>query len=237
MARMFPTTLQSPGFQLFTFMTQARPGVRDLPELTTANFIGIMVAITGNVLISLALNLQKLAHKRIEARTLARQQPSRHNGKYNDSRSANWRRGQRLRDSEGPRLDEGDEDRLPLEENGHNDNAAETQSLFSFPKTLSSMSDYGAVLHEQQNLFGRSPSTPKKNISLSPRVPSGADDDTDDGPSQGIPTLPIDILSEESALNQQVSVRKLSSERVDVAEEGKETGYLRSKLWYVLFRQ
>ncbi|KAJ7742417.1 magnesium transporter NIPA-domain-containing protein [Mycena maculata] len=35
-----------------------------LPELNTGTVIGITVAITGNVLISLALNLQKLAHKR-----------------------------------------------------------------------------------------------------------------------------------------------------------------------------
>ncbi|KAF7301407.1 DUF803 domain membrane protein [Mycena indigotica] len=38
-----------------------------LPELTSGTVIGITVAITGNVLISLALNLQKLAHKRGEA--------------------------------------------------------------------------------------------------------------------------------------------------------------------------
>ncbi|KAJ7283838.1 magnesium transporter NIPA-domain-containing protein [Mycena rebaudengoi] len=41
-----------------------------LPELTTGTVIGITVAITGNVLISLALNLQKLAHKRGEAERL-----------------------------------------------------------------------------------------------------------------------------------------------------------------------
>ncbi|KAF7313675.1 DUF803 domain membrane protein [Mycena chlorophos] len=38
-----------------------------LPELTTGTVIGISVAITGNVLISLALNLQKLSHIRREA--------------------------------------------------------------------------------------------------------------------------------------------------------------------------
>lgn len=39
----------------------------DLPTLTTQTVIGIAVAISGNVLISLALNLQKLAHKRLNA--------------------------------------------------------------------------------------------------------------------------------------------------------------------------
>jgi hypothetical protein len=39
----------------------------DLPTLTTQTVIGIAVAISGNILISLALNLQKLAHKRLDA--------------------------------------------------------------------------------------------------------------------------------------------------------------------------
>ena len=40
----------------------------DLPQVTTRTFIGIVVAVSGNVLISLALNLQKLAHKRVQER-------------------------------------------------------------------------------------------------------------------------------------------------------------------------
>jgi hypothetical protein len=40
----------------------------DLPKLTLVTFIGIVMAVTGNVLISLALNLQKLAHKQMEER-------------------------------------------------------------------------------------------------------------------------------------------------------------------------
>lgn len=46
-------------------------GFDDLPQMTTRTFIGILVAITGNILISLALNLQKLAHKRVENRRKA----------------------------------------------------------------------------------------------------------------------------------------------------------------------
>jgi hypothetical protein len=37
-----------------------------LPDSKTASFIGITVAISGNVLISLALNCQKLAHRRLD---------------------------------------------------------------------------------------------------------------------------------------------------------------------------
>jgi len=39
----------------------------DFPSLPIEDVIGIVVAISGNVLISLALNLQKLAHKRLDA--------------------------------------------------------------------------------------------------------------------------------------------------------------------------
>ncbi|EDR12935.1 uncharacterized protein LACBIDRAFT_311981 [Laccaria bicolor S238N-H82] len=69
----------------------------DLPKLTTRTFVGIVVAISGNVLISLALNLQKLAHKRAETNKL-----SAHNRLNN---------GRIHRISEGPSLDENDEDR------------------------------------------------------------------------------------------------------------------------------
>jgi hypothetical protein len=41
-------------------------GEVELPEVTTKSVIGITVAICGNVLISLALNFQKLAHKRLD---------------------------------------------------------------------------------------------------------------------------------------------------------------------------
>ena len=41
-------------------------GMDDLPKLTVRSGIGILIAVTGNILISLALNLQKLAHRRME---------------------------------------------------------------------------------------------------------------------------------------------------------------------------
>jgi magnesium transporter len=45
------------------------------PDLSTGTVIGITVAIAGNVLISLALNIQKLAHKRIDAENSAASPP------------------------------------------------------------------------------------------------------------------------------------------------------------------
>lgn len=41
-------------------------GINNLPKLTVRTLVGIIIAVTGNVLISLALNMQKLAHRRME---------------------------------------------------------------------------------------------------------------------------------------------------------------------------
>ena len=50
------------------------------PELSRATAAGIAVAVAGNVLISLALNLQKLAHRRLERERAARIQEERGEG-------------------------------------------------------------------------------------------------------------------------------------------------------------
>ncbi|KZT72697.1 hypothetical protein DAEQUDRAFT_596240 [Daedalea quercina L-15889] len=42
------------------------PEMPSLPQITRATAAGIIVAISGNMVISLALNCQKLAHKRLE---------------------------------------------------------------------------------------------------------------------------------------------------------------------------
>lgn len=46
-------------------------GIDDLPKLNLRTAIGILIAVTGNILISLALNLQKLAHRRMEEAKIA----------------------------------------------------------------------------------------------------------------------------------------------------------------------
>jgi hypothetical protein len=204
-------------------MTQEQlNGTDDLPKLTTPMILGIVVAITGNVLISLALNLQKLAHKRIEARILAHQQPSRKNGKANHGSSFTPSREHRR--AAGPSLDENDEDDLLRHPEGssHHD-ATESQALFSIPNPSSPTSDYGATWLEQHNVPGR----PRLTSDLESRtLPSGADEHS----------IPVDVVTEESTPNDQQGRRqKLSRKtaKVDLTEEGNETEYLRSKLWYV----
>jgi hypothetical protein len=51
--------------QALAFVDTAR-ALDNFPHFTTRTLVGIAVAISGNILISLALNLQKLAHKRVE---------------------------------------------------------------------------------------------------------------------------------------------------------------------------
>lgn len=45
--------------------------IPSLPHINRATFAGIVVAVSGNVVISLALNCQKLAHKRLEEQRAA----------------------------------------------------------------------------------------------------------------------------------------------------------------------
>jgi hypothetical protein len=51
---------------LYTLSRMITAGLANGPRLTTRECVGIVVSITGNVLISLSLNLQKLAHRRLE---------------------------------------------------------------------------------------------------------------------------------------------------------------------------
>jgi hypothetical protein len=206
-------------------------GMDDLPELTTTTFIGIVVAISGNVLISLALNLQKLAHKRIEA-ALTHRKSSRQHGKNNDDGPLDGTREHGHRGE--PSLDENDEDisQTHTGESSENDNdTGETQSSIHFPVTSSFTADYGATSHDRRPL-GRAHSVPKRTL-FSRLFPAGAGDEE----PQRTSLLPVDVVSEESALNQHDPRRKTPPARPDAAEDGEETEYLRSGLWYAsLFR-
>ncbi|KAG6911689.1 hypothetical protein DXG01_007939 [Tephrocybe rancida] len=196
----------------------------DLPKLTTATFIGIMIAITGNVLISLALNLQKLAHKRVEAKVRSKREEE--NGKATSTNSSQRR---------GPSLDERDEDGAqaappPAIE------PVETEPLIPFPQSQTMSPTYGSVsagasassdvLNESQS---QSPVTyrltPPWHRPHKPR-PSPSDVHIES-------VIPVDVMSEEAALRQQ---RPSSpQQKKDMLEDGNETEYLKSKLWWLGF--
>ncbi|KAF8639988.1 hypothetical protein AX17_001234 [Amanita inopinata Kibby_2008] len=80
-----------PFLWLLACPSAARPqpeAMNDAPKLTKATLIGILVAITGNVLISFALNLQKLAHKRLNYERLGRSHSSASAGQSTNQSSA-----------------------------------------------------------------------------------------------------------------------------------------------------
>lgn len=190
------------GWQLPTLLTT----LDDLPKLTTVTFIGIMVAITGNVLISFALNLQKLAHIRVEVK---RRNESQQNGKKPNESNTEHRR------SEGPSLNEADEDRPQTNSGeGHTQPTlhVETQSLIPFPRPQ----DYGTRSDDAP----RPRSLPTKRRLFAPPF----------RPEHENMLLPVDVISEETG---QSSGKKTTN--VDVLEEGSETDYLKSKLWQVIY--
>lgn len=172
----------------------------DLPRLTTRTFVGIVVAISGNVLISLALNLQKLAHKRAETNELSAH-----------SRLSN---GRVHRISEGPSLDENDEDReYPISEDvfltsGPPANS-ELQPLVTTPRAERGYGSASPNPHETRRprIF-RLPFRSKKSrkAPLTPPATGEAD-------SHGL------------------STRREPLQEF-VKEERNEGEYLKSKLWY-----
>lgn len=222
------------GWQLVLAAFTQRQLTDDLPKLTTATFIGIMVAITGNVLISLALNLQKLAHRRVEADTRARQQQEGPNGKDINGATSDPQN----RRSDRPSLDEHDEDRLETPEDPVI--PVETQSLIPFPNTATTASprDYGSVLFSDDHRVSEEPQPPLKlketRSFVSRLIPGWARSqkvsrNTQEAALQAS-SLPVDVVFEETVLERQPTGQK-SSPKLGVLEEGNEADYLKSKLW------
>jgi hypothetical protein len=210
----------------------------DLPKLTTATFIGIMVAITGNVLISLALNLQKLAHKRVEADTRNRRNEEQQNRKnVNDNDTSG---GLEHRRSEGPSLDENEEDRLQAsspERSRQPSLHVETQGSIPFPDTPTPR-NYGTRSNGTPSAALVRSTPIKRRTFASQFVPFrfGFKKSMDhENVAQQAPLLPVDIISEESILNGPSNGQKQpDNQKVDALEEGNETDYLKSKLWRVI---
>jgi len=187
-------------------------GMDDLPKLTTRTFIGILVAITGNVLISLALNLQKLAHKRVEKMRIA---------------SSN------AKPQTQATIDEHDEERENIGQDPQEDFSSsrpapqgEQQPLTAYPEPM--VRDYGGSLG--------SPSTTQmgngRRSFVSRLIPGRNRSKT---PSRKF-LLPVDIISEDAALHGLSTIRKPKVPEDDPdAVEDNEGEYLKSKLWWLGF--
>ncbi|KAK0206258.1 magnesium transporter NIPA-domain-containing protein [Desarmillaria ectypa] len=178
--------------------------------INTSTVIGISVAIAGNVLISLALNVQKLAHKRLDAEKLSL---------LNDLGRDGTAKPQGDGHSYGPSLNERDEDEevavvgvvRPDDES----------DIFRYPETVSLMPSNGQTNYGS-SLSPRKPHKPSFAEFLSrPRFGRR--------PKVSMVTVPADVVVDESASLQQ---NKLNENGRTEELEQNEGDYLRSKLWW-----
>ncbi|KAK0468054.1 magnesium transporter NIPA-domain-containing protein [Desarmillaria tabescens] len=178
--------------------------------INTPTVIGISVAIAGNVLISLALNVQKLAHKRLDAEKLS---------SLNNFGKDGAAKPQDDGHSSGPSLNERDEDQeaeavgvvRPDDES----------DIFRYPETVPLMSPNG------QTNYGSSPSPRKPHkrsfaeflsrprFGRRPKVP--------------MVEIPVDVVVEGNASPQQNKFNE--NGRAEELEQN-EGDYLKSKLWW-----
>ncbi|KAJ7086735.1 magnesium transporter NIPA-domain-containing protein [Mycena epipterygia] len=188
-----------------------------LPELTTGTVIGITVAITGNVLISLALNLQKLAHKRGETEKLRRRQAQR---ATNGASHPNGSHPDGIPEAgEYPESDEMPSDDTPLAE-----------ATVVVPQR----SDYGSTSRSSSSTSLHDTSVSPKKTLLSRLFHSKHPHATNGIPSERTTLLPVDVITEEEIMSAQRPKRKPEDEESDF-EEGNESDYLKSKLWWLGF--
>ncbi|OJA20911.1 hypothetical protein AZE42_00896 [Rhizopogon vesiculosus] len=206
------------------------PGI-DLPHLTMQTGIGITVAIAGNVLISLALNLQKLAHLRLAK----------------ERRQARMERelqvpGDRLR-SRSP------QDRRPPEDPDASFHETETQPLIQDTSSSRPRARYGASASTEtrrddsrstkstSSARGRRASKPQRIPSFASRflpfrISLYKDDGENASHTQEVSAIPVDVIPVERlvTLNGNHGRKSPSSEIWE--DEGTESDYLRSKLWW-----
>ncbi|KAJ8086446.1 hypothetical protein PM082_005269 [Marasmius tenuissimus] len=189
-----------------------------LPELTTATVIGISVAIAGNILISLSLNIQKLAHKRLDADKSTSNTP---NEAYS-SPSSGHRRVDTMYEE-----DEDSDDTAATPRPNTNLTHSETQALVPFPHAGSSR--YGSIDHHPD----LKPSGRSLISRLLPRKAAVASADA-------IPTIPVEVVTEQEALrnvNGPPNGHKKDDKNPHETNNNdpsnsNESEYLKSKLWY-----
>lgn len=200
----------------------------DVPIMDTRTLIGILVAISGNVLISFAMNLQKLAHKRIENQRLAELDQtttlakSGGNGVPSTLREESHEDlAQHSRQHSTTPSNTGDSVSTP---------AAETSALLDIHFDPS-QTNYGSIGSE--SISGREPGN---QITSTPDHMSDARKPSCKlQTSPMLATVPVDIVSEETVLRgvQRKKLTKAPSSSSSV--EDNEGDYLKSKIWWLGF--
>lgn len=196
------------------------PG-QNLPHISKQTAIGIIVAISGNILISFALNLQKLVHKRSQERRLDTANETTHQGSRNNGVLP-----------EEPNEDEPErESRLDAIESAA---LVETQPLIERPTIC--VQDYGSTSTETE---GYAPGTPtltthaKSPRTILSRLVPFKLKTKQSGTTRT--SLPIDIVTEEAAMHGLSHNHKKNKPVEGDALEHTEGDYLKSKTWCVCF--
>lgn len=206
------------------------PGI-GLPHLTLQTIIGITVAIAGNVLISLALNLQKLAHIRLEkAQKQARLERELHVS------------GDALR-SRSPH------DQRPSGDPAACSHESETQPLIQGSSTSRSRACYGNSTSpgtrrddsrsrkSTSSARGRRPGQPSRKPSFVSRyIPfhlsqhGGVNENVSH--TQETLEIPVDVIPAERIVATNGNGKRAPPSPELWEEEGTESDYLRSKIWW-----
>jgi hypothetical protein len=230
----FPLPITVTQFLDFWALFFLNDGTFEPPELSTATAIGITVAIAGNILISLALNLQKLAHRRVErARVNSRTQNNAPvpNGSSTNQNAVGNMRGRDANRGISGRIDDDRLEEAEFDDNGDvfrgrpsralgaaRHNRLETQNLLS-----SSGRDYGAGTGSSS--IDQKQASRKTFLSkfiprrLRSRLPGGWGD-----------RVRSNDRPQASALNGS-SIRA----KPKFSEDHNESDYLKSKLWFLIF--
>jgi magnesium transporter len=185
------------------------------PTINTSTIFGISAAIAGNVLISLALNTQKLAHKRVETAKKLRERGLQTSGSGHAHVNGNRTRPNRA----SVELDE--EERI---EDPTNDVFVAT-AVGPPGKPFAS---------ETEPLLG-GPNSPRYNAGSRPHPPHR---ERRTSLREGN-LSPVDVANETNVFSELTMTRypKFSGKRRGSAlggDNGKESDYLKSKLWYAL---
>jgi hypothetical protein len=201
-----------------------------LPELDENTAIGILVAIAGNIIISLALNLQKLSHRRRDLANAAR---------LEDTKPAHrqFSRGphggmERVREMSG----EGQGDEPLLDQDHWTDN---DPTVHQSPMDLESPQMQPPLLPRATS-YGSSANAPTKNRKpalslLYPKPRSSLAQNSHPLPTRIVTSETTHLLS--SDLVSPGPSSGTSSKRspsASIIENGNESDYLKSKVWCVI---
>jgi len=230
-----------PGLSILSDEPDEGPQIPKLPHITQAAFAGILVAISGNVIISLALNCQKLAHKRLEKeRELhaeeLRDRPS--NGTRQRGAPAGERRNQdRSRPVYDDIFESQDEESTVSEGTPNAVAIVETEPLLNLRSDTPSTT-YGSHL---DNTSGQQDRRAKKPRLLSRLFQSRKDDRRvyHDADTSHLATthalIPVEIVPVHNDTGRNGNGTEDINGGKKAKKEASEGDYLKSKLWWLGF--